>query len=298
MTMLTRIKMQQQISGRLAHALSFVRHDGRHFAQFVWGRFQQDRLTVTAGYLAYVTLLSLVPMIAVVFGMISAFPVFQSLQLEMEQFVFHIFVPTAGDMLKEYIDGFVANATNTTAVGIGALVVVALMLISAIDKNLNYIWRSTQSRPLAQAFAMYWMILTLGPVLIGASIAISSYIFSLRLFGAESLFGIGYLLLRGLPFLFSVLTFLLVYTVVPNCKVRLIHAFIGALLAATLFELAKRGFAIYITNFPSYQAIYGALATIPILFVWVYLSWLVVLFGAEATACLGEYEKPASEELG
>jgi membrane protein len=176
--------------------------------------------------------------------------------------------------------------------------VVALMLISAIDKNLNYIWRSTQSRPLAQAFAMYWMILTLGPVLIGASIAISSYIFSLRLFGAESLFGIGYLLLRGLPFLFSVLTFLLVYTVVPNCKVRLIHAFIGALLAATLFELAKRGFAIYITNFPSYQAIYGALATIPILFVWVYLSWLVVLFGAEATACLGEYEKPASEELG
>ena len=298
MTTLTRIKMQQQISGRLAHALSFVRHDGRHFAQFVWGRFQQDRLTVTAGYLAYVTLLSLVPMIAVVFGMMSAFPVFQSLKQEMEQFVYHNFVPTAGDMLKEYIDGFVANATNTTAVGIGALVVVALMLISAIDKNLNYIWRSTQSRPLAQAFAMYWMILTLGPVLIGASIAISSYIFSLRLFGAESLFGIGYLLLRGLPFLFSVLTFLLVYTVVPNCKVRLIHAFIGALLAATLFELAKRGFAIYITNFPSYQAIYGALATIPILFVWVYLSWLVVLFGAEATACLGEYEKPASEEPG
>jgi len=298
MTMLTGIKMQQQISGRLAHALSFVRHDGRHFAQFVWGRFQQDRLTVTAGYLAYVTLLSLVPMIAVVFGMMSAFPVFQSLKLEMEQFVYHNFVPTAGEMLKEYIDGFVANATNTTAVGIGALMVVALMLISAIDKNLNYIWRSTQSRPLAQAFAMYWMILTLGPVLIGASIAISSYIFSLRLFGAESLFGIGYLLLRGLPFLFSVLTFLLVYTVVPNCKVRLIHAFIGALLAATLFELAKRGFAIYITNFPSYQAIYGALATIPILFVWVYLSWLVVLFGAEATACLGEYEKPASEELG
>ncbi|PJG57775.1 virulence factor BrkB family protein [Aeromonas cavernicola] len=290
--------MQQKKQGRVAHLIHFLRQDGRHFAHFVWRRVEQDKVTVTAGYLAYVTLLSLVPMVAVVFGMMSAFPVFQSLKKEMEQFVYHNFVPTAGEVLKEYIDGFVANATNTTAVGIGALIVVALMLISAIDKNLNAIWRATQRRPLAQAFAMYWMILTLGPVLIGASIAISSYIFSLRFLSQESLFGIGYLLLRGLPFFFSVLTFLLVYTVVPNCKVRLAHAFVGALVAATLFELAKRGFAIYITNFPSYQAIYGALATIPILFVWVYLSWLVVLLGAETTSCLGEYQQAASKELG
>ncbi len=289
--------MPHPFHGRFGHFITFLRHDGRHFAHFVWGRCQQDRLTVTAGYLAYVTLLSLVPLIAVVFGIMSAFPLFQGLKLDIEQFVYHNFVPTAGEMLKEYIDGFVANATNTTAVGIGALIVVALMLISAIDKNLNYIWRSTQNRPFAQAFAMYWMILTLGPVLIGTSLAISSYILSLKLFAADSLFGAGYLLLRSLPFLLSVLTFLLIYTVVPNGKVRLIHAFIGALVAATLFELAKRGFALYITNFPSYQAIYGALATIPILFVWVYLSWLVILLGAETTACLGEYEKPGTEEL-
>ncbi|MGL5949043.1 MAG: virulence factor BrkB family protein [Aeromonas sp.] len=284
--------MSQHTRGLARRSMTFARRDGRHFIEFISARVAQDRLTVTAGYLAYVTLLSLVPMIAVVFGMMSAFPVFKGLKHELEQFVYQNVVPTAGDTLKEYIDGFVANATNTTAVGIGALVVVALMLISAIDKNLNYIWRSTKSRPLTQAFSMYWMILTLGPVLIGASIALSSYIFSLRLLADNSLFGAGFLLLRALPLLFSVLTFLLVYTVVPTRKVKLKHALIGAIVAAVLFELAKRGFALYISYFPTYQAIYGALATIPILFVWVYLSWLVVLFGAETTACLGEYEKP------
>lgn len=280
-----------------SHFLCLLQRDGRPFAEFVWMRFQQDRLTVTAGYLAYVTLLSLVPLVAVVFGIMSAFPVFRQVKRTLEQFVYHNLVPAAGELVQAYVNGFVANARNTTAVGIGALVVVALLLISAIDKNLNYIWRTRRGRPLGQAFAMYWMILTLGPILVGTSIAVSSYILSLRLLAPEMLFGLGYLLLRLLPFLLSVLAFWLVYTVVPTCRVKVMHALAGALLAAILFELAKRGFALYITHIPTYQAIYGALATIPILFVWVYLSWLVVLLGAELTACLGEYQRPQSDDL-
>lgn len=280
-----------------SHLLCLLQRDGRPFAEFVWMRFQQDRLTVTAGYLAYVTLLSLVPLVAVVFGIMSAFPVFRQVKRTLEQFVYHNLVPAAGELVQAYVNGFVANARNTTAVGIGALVVVALLLISAIDKNLNYIWRTRRGRPLGQAFAMYWMILTLGPILVGTSIAVSSYILSLRLLAPEMLFGLGYLLLRLLPFLLSVLAFWLVYTVVPTCRVKVMHALAGALLAAILFELAKRGFALYITHIPTYQAIYGALATIPILFVWVYLSWLVVLLGAELTACLGEYQRPQSDDL-
>ncbi|SIR31307.1 tRNA-processing RNAse BN [Aeromonas sp. RU39B] len=280
-----------------SHLLCLLQRDGRPFAEFVWARFQQDRLTVTAGYLAYVTLLSLVPLVAVVFGIMSAFPVFRQVKRTLEQFVYHNLVPAAGELVQAYVNGFVANARNTTAVGIGALVVVALLLISAIDKNLNYIWRTRRGRPLGQAFAMYWMILTLGPILVGTSIAVSSYILSLRLLAPEMLFGLGYLLLRLLPFLLSVLAFWLVYTVVPTCRVKVMHALAGALLAAILFELAKRGFALYITHIPTYQAIYGALATIPILFVWVYLSWLVVLLGAELTACLGEYQRPQSDDL-
>jgi membrane protein len=135
------------------------------------------------------------------------------------------------------------------------------------------------------------MILTLGPVLVGSSIATTSYIVSLMSLGDYDLFGISNILIRMLPIFASIFAFLILYLVVPNKVVNFKFAVAGALLAALLFELAKKGFAFYVTQLPSYQAIYGALASIPILFLWVYLSWLVVLFGALFTVCLEEFSK-------
>jgi membrane protein len=175
-----------------------------------------------------------------------------------------------------------------TALGGGFLFIAALMLISNIDNNLNHIWRVTQKRRLVFSLSIYWMILTLGPLLLGASIATTSYITSLRLLESETLTGAFNFLLSWLPFLLSLSAFVGLYLLVPNKKVRFKHAFLGAFSAAILFELSKKGFALYITHFPSYQMIYGALAAIPILFVWVYLCWLIVLLGAEITAALGE----------
>lgn len=261
---------------------------GLAYFTYLHRRIGHDRLTVTAGSMAYVTLLSLVPLITVVLAALSAFPVFAGLGDLLQNFVIENFVPAAGEVVKTYLNEFVANAGKMTAVGVGALFVVAMMLMSSIDQSLNYIWRVHEKRRPVISFSIYWMVLTLGPILVGSSIAVSSYFGSLTLLDSEAVNGLFQQMLRGLPAIMSSCAFLGLYLLVPNIKVKLSHALIGALTASVLFELSKKGFALYITNFPSYQVIYGALAVIPILFVWVYLCWCIVLLGAEITASLGE----------
>nr|WP_086938373.1 virulence factor BrkB family protein [Thaumasiovibrio occultus] len=258
------------------------------FLRHILQRIQHDRLTVTAGSMAYGTLLSLVPLLTVVLTTLSASPVFNESAQLLQNFVIDNFVPTAGNVVKEYLNQFVANAGKMTAVGLGALFVVAMMLISNIDRALNYIFRAKRKRRVAISFSVYWMILTLGPILIGSSLAISSYLGSLNLMGSELANGAYQRALGFLPMLMTMVAFMGLYSLVPRRKIYWRHAAIGALSAAILFELSKKGFALYLANFPSYQVIYGALAAIPILFVWVYLSWCIVLVGAEITATLEE----------
>lgn len=258
-------------------------------------RWYHDHLTTHAGYLAYVTLLSLVPLLAVAASVFSAFPVFENVRVQIENFVFNNFVPASGDVVRQHLAEFAENTKRMTAIGITSLMAIALLQIHAIDETLNKIWRCHKKRRLMISFSIYWMVLTLGPLLVGSSIAVTSYLVSLNVITNTGLSDLVSLLFRLLPFLLSVVAFLLLYTVVPNRYVRLNHALIGALSAALLFELSKKGFAIYVTQFPSYQAIYGALATIPILFVWIYLSWLVVLIGAEITATVQEVSEEEDE---
>ncbi|WP_426446847.1 virulence factor BrkB family protein [Siccibacter colletis] len=257
--------------------------------KLLWKRIDEDNMTTLAGNLAYVSLLSLVPFVAVIFALFAAFPMFSDVSMQLRHFVFANFIPATGDIIQRYIEQFVANSSKMTAVGACGLIVTALLLMYAIDSALNTIWRSQRTRPKVYSFAVYWMILTLGPLLAGASLAISSYLLSLRwATGFNSMIDD---VLRLFPLLLSWISFWLLYSVVPTVRVPNRDAVIGALVAALLFELGKKGFALYITMFPSYQLIYGVLAVIPILFLWVYWTWCIVLLGAEITVTLGEYRK-------
>lgn len=249
-----------------------------------------------AGHLAYVSLLSLVPLVAVVFALFAAFPMFSELSDQIKDFIFDNFVPAAGTVIQRYLEQFVANVNRMTALGVGGLIVTALLLMYSIDSALNTIWRSKRKRPLIYSFAIYWMILTLGPLLVGASLAISSYVLSLHWATVSGVSWVLDMLLRIFPLLLSCLSFWLLYSIVPTTPVAGRDALVGALFAGILFELGKKCFALYVTMFPSYQLIYGVLAVIPILFLWVYWTWCIVLLGAEITVTLGDYRLMKQEE--
>jgi membrane protein len=272
----------------LQHSLPW--RDYLSFFQYLIRRVKQEKLQVVAGYLSYVSLMSLVPLMVVALSVATAFPIFAEIHNSVEQFVYDNFVPTASDVVQQYLSSFVNNASKMSAVALSFLFIAALLLISAIDKVFNNLWKVTKKRRVITSFSMYWMILTLGPLLVGASIAISSYILSLVSLGVNDSFGITGLFFRLLPLMSSLAAFVLLYMLVPNTTVPFKYAFSGALVAAIFFELAKKTFAIYLTAFPSYQAIYGALAIVPILFLWVYLSWLIVLAGALITVSLQGHE--------
>lgn len=263
-------------------------------------QLKEERITVSSGHMAYVSLLSLVPVIMVFFMVMSAFPAFSEMREHFEAFIFSNFLPASGDVVQTHITEFVNNASGMGAVSIASLLVVALLLISNIDKTLNHLWKTKAQRPLIYTFAIYWMVITLGPMLIGSSIAVSSYLATIAEFADDYTPGFGTAFLKMVPSLAAVGAFLLLYMVVPNRPVRAKYAIWGAVLAAVLFELSKKGFAFYVASFPSYQIIYGALAVVPILFVWVYLCWIVVLVGAvfsyAITITCEKYNKDAQNE--
>jgi membrane protein len=268
----------------------FKRERWKAFFRYLWQRFWADNCFQYAGALSFTTVFALVPLTVSVFGILSAFPVFEEWSQRLRSYIFTNFVPATGDTIESYLTSFAANASSLTGVGIIFLIVSALLMMYSIEDAFNRIFRVTRIRSPVSRFVMYWTVLSLGPMLVVAGLAMSTYFFALPFFAEldrELRFADRLLVL--LPGLVTWMALTLSYAVVPNTQVRWRHAAVGALVATILFELGKRGFAFYLTNFPSYQRIYGAFAVVPIFLFWVYLSWNIVLLGASLAAVLSSF---------
>lgn len=267
----------------------FLRAVGE-FCAYLGLRFWRDRNFSAASSLSYTTLLAVVPLAAIGFAILSAFPVFDQIRGDLQAFVLKIFLPQNVDAVREQFDLFLKNTRELTAAGTVALAVTAVILLDTVDTWFNVIWRQPEVRPLVQRLTMYWAILTVTPLLAGSSIAVSTLLFAkANIIGAVQGSWIDIDAVRWLPTLLLFAAFTVSYMVIPYRKVRLGYAALGAAVAALLYDGLKWGFTQYFRAFPSYETLYGALSVVPLLLVWMYLVWCAILFGAQTAAALPEW---------
>jgi len=244
----------------------------------------RNDITQVAASLSFTSLLALVPLMSVAFSLFSALPMFSDWMGAAEQFVLDIFVPTVGEGVQNSLLGFVRKTSGLSTIGSMGLFVTAVLLLNTIDITFNRIWQLKRTpRTFVRLFLLF-IFLLVGPLLLAASLAATTFILALPYVSATiNSVGLRGLILTLLPTMATTLLLAFMYYWIPNTTVRWRHALIGAAVAAILFEIAKYLFALYITWFPTYELLYGALAAIPLLLIWIYLSWLIVLLGAEIT---------------
>ena len=256
-------------------------------AQTLRERFREDHLGLTASSLTFTTILALVPFFTVALAVFTAFPIFGKLQEALQGWLVSSLVPDSiSRQVLGYLTQFASKASSLGAAGFSILLATALALILTIDRTLNDIWRVQRLRPLGQRVLIYWAAITLGPLLMGASLALTSYVMS-----ASG--GLVKRLPDGVQLLFDSIQFVVLaggmaalYHYVPNTPVKWRHAWTGGLFVAVCIELAKKVLAVYLGKVPTYSVVYGAFATLPILLVWIYVAWVIVLLGAVVTAYL------------
>ena len=261
------------------------------FAQFVFQRLVSGRCMETAGSLTYTTLLAIVPLFTIALTLFAAFPMFGDYSGKFKSFILTNLVPDAsGKIIGIYMHQFSDNAERLTALGMFGLTATALLLMFTIEKNLNQIWGAPRSRNLVSRTLIYWATLTLGPLLIGLSISLASW-----LSGAfpGDLPGVGLSLLKLGPWMLVFLSLSMIFLVVPNCYVPRSHALIAAFCTASALNLMKLLFSLYVKQFGTFKLVYGAFASFPIFLLWLYVSWVILLAGAVLSASLSYWRNDA-----
>ncbi len=248
-------------------------------------RFSEDRLGVTASSLTFTTLISLVPLVTVMLAVFSAFPMFANFQTALQKYFLQSLVPDGiAKPVLAALTQFAAKSNRLGTLGLVVLLITALALMLTIDRTLNAIWRVKTPRPIAQRVLVYWGAVTLGPLLLGVSLSVTSYAVSVSQGLIQSLPGGVNLLLAAVEFALLAGGAAALFHYVPNTHVQWRHAIAGGVFIAIGMDVAKRGLAWYLTQVPSYAMVYGAFATVPIFLIWIYLGWVIMLLGAVTAA--------------
>ena len=259
-------------------------------APFLIARMSEARVSSAAAALSFWTALAVVPALALVLATLAAFPAFDQLRASLQEAIVSNLVPDTGLRISEALTNFIEAAANLTAFGVVGLVLTSVLLLLTIEDALNEIFGVTRQRPLRKRLLVFWAVMTIGPVLLGAGLSLLGYFASIQMFeGAPAAGPTAILLGSVMPTLLTWATLAFLFIVVPNRRMSLKDVLIGAAVAALLLAALRYAFALYVVLMTSYQAIYGALAAVPVFLVWIYLVWFAVMVGAVITAALPEW---------
>ena len=268
----------------------------KDWAHFPWkstaitlrARFREDRLGVTASSLTFTTLISLVPLLTVALAVFTAFPMFATVQVVLQKWLVTSLVPdNISRQVLGYLTQFSGKASKLGVAGLAILLITALALVFTIDRTLNGIWRVRRPRPIGQRVLIYWAAITLGPLLLGVSLSITSYVLSFSQGLVADAMPDGVRVFLGfIEFVVLAGGMAALYRYMPNTHVKWGHAWTGGLFVSMGIEVAKKLLTLYISAVPTYSAVYGAFATVPILLIWIYVAWVIVLLGAVTAAYL------------
>ncbi len=261
----------------------------KKFTYFLIKRAQHDTVLRVASSLSYTSLIALVPVLAIALAIFSAFPVFSEVKQQVQEFIITNMVPDASADISIYFNEFINATAKLTTIGVIGIALTAILLLSTIENSFNFIFKVNRPRRLTTKITLYWTVITLGPLLLGTA-------FSLRGYAAfnnvlQSIPEIRLFLGGVLPFVLTWLVLTGVYIFVPNKKVGFINALTGAFVAMFLFWVLKNGFALFMLKNNVYKTLYGAVAAVPLMLIWMYLYWAAVIFGAVVTAAIQEYKE-------
>ena len=246
-------------------------------------------LARTASSLSFTTLLAMVPLLTVALAFVAQFPIFERWLGALEGFALkHLLPSTTATVVHQYVLGFAEQAARLTGVSIALIAVTAALAISTVEQEINLIWGIRRSRPLAKRIVVYLVGLTAGPVLLGASISLTTWLVAESLAAVDIRKTESDLVLRALPFVFATAGLTLLYKAVPARVVGWVSALTGGVVGALALEAAKFGFAWYVARVQTYQLIYGALSALPVFLLWIHLCWVIVLGGAAISATVAD----------
>lgn len=267
-----------------------IKRYGKIFIRYLRTRIHETMILSVASSLSYTTLIAVVPLLAIALAIFAAFPMYADIRSQVQDFLIHYFVPDFGENIEQYLQEFIGASTKLTSIGVIGLAVTAILLLYTIENSFNFIFKVKKHRRLSTKITMYWTLITLCPLLLGAAFSLKGYLLTLKYFKPEHFAGFSILTTVILPNFFTFCVLVLSYIVVPNRKIKFINALWGAGAAFICMLILRIGFGYFLELNMTYKTLYGALAAVPIMLIWMYSWWTVVLSGAVITAALEDFK--------